>query len=214
MSKFFLPFTLLAFFIPLTSFSKSRELRADDIQIVFADLQPSLISQSNTVPPKRIAAAALALAKVADLLKIPMTFSVVPIGGKPAEIIPELRAYAKDTTIFSRTMMSPFLDPNFVAAIKKNKRKTLVILGYATEVVVIHSALGGLRSGYYVQVPVDGIGGISERTEQAVLRQIEKSGGTTTSVLTLATSLAPDFSRPPGSKMFEAILPLLERETN
>jgi hypothetical protein len=40
---------------------------------------------------------------------------------------------------------------------------------------------------------VDVCGGMSERTEQAALRQIIAAGAITTSVVSIATKLAPDF---------------------
>ena len=58
-------------------------------------------------------------------------------------------------------------------------------------------------------VPVDACGGISERTEAAALRQIEAVGGITTSTVTLATALAPDFSTEMGKAMFNILQPLL-----
>src|SRR5260370_18486724 len=43
---------------------------------------------------------------------------------------------------------------------------------------------------------------MSSRTEDAAFRQIEAAGGITTSVVTLVTALAPDFSTDPGGKAF------------
>jgi hypothetical protein len=65
-----------------------------------------------------------------------------------------------------------------------------------------------MTKGFAVEVPVDGVGSISARSEQAALHQIESAGGITTSVLSLVTALAPDFAKPPGSLTFDAILPL------
>ena len=198
--------------VPLLAQAKTEDLTPGDVQILFADMQPPLVSQSLTVSPKRIAEAALALAKVARILKIPMTFAIVPFGGKPGVLIPELVPYATEKTTFSRTTMSPFLEPRLVSAIDSNNRRTLIIVGYSTEVAVLQSTLGALNKGYAVQVAVDGIGSLSARTEQAALNQIEKAGGITTCVLSLATALAPEFTKPPGSLTFEAIKPLLTPE--
>ena len=49
--------------------------------------------------------------------------------------------------------------------------------GCATEAVVLRAALSALERGYRVQVPVDARGGLSARTENAALRQIEAAGG-------------------------------------
>ena len=49
--------------------------------------------------------------------------------------------------------------------------------GCATEAVVRRAALSALERGYRVQVPVDARDGLSARTENAALRQIEAAGG-------------------------------------
>ena len=56
-----------------------------------------------------------------------------------------------------------------------------------------------------MHVPVDACGGLSARTEDAALRQIEAAGGVTTSVVSLVTAMAPDFAREPGKNTFAAL---------
>ena len=91
------------------------------------------------------------------------------------------------------------------AAIAVPGRQHLVIAGFATEAVVLHAVKGAIAAGYQVYVPVDACGGMSSRTEDAVFRQIEAAGGVTTSVVTLVTALAPDFSTDLGKKAFEIL---------
>jgi Isochorismatase family len=67
---------------------------------------------------------------------------------------------------------------------------------------VIHGVRDAIAAGYQVYVPVDACGGMSSRTEDAAFRQIEAAGGVTTSVVTLVTALAPDFSTDLGKKAF------------
>src|SRR5690348_2005082 len=70
------------------------ELNKDDVQILFADLQVELVSRSKTTPPLALASSVSVLARVARLLEIPIILSVVPVGGRTPELIPEL---AKET---------------------------------------------------------------------------------------------------------------------
>jgi 2-polyprenyl-6-methoxyphenol hydroxylase-like FAD-dependent oxidoreductase len=106
---------------------------------------------------------------------------------------------------FARMTADPFLDPQTREAIDAVTRPVLVIAGVATEAVVFHAALSALESDYRVQVPVDACGGMSARTEDAALRQIEAAGGVTTSVVSLVTAMAPDFAREPGRNTFAAL---------
>jgi hypothetical protein len=180
-------------------------MNAADVQILFADLQPEIVARSRTTPPEALAASAGVLARVATLLGLPILFSVVPEGGRAPELIPELRSYATNGTVFPRVSASPFTDTATVAALGRSGRKTIAICGFATEVVSLHAALGAIAAGYTVQLPLDANGGMSDRTEAAAIRQIEAAGGTSTSVVTLATMLAPDFAESPGADVLEAL---------
>jgi pimeloyl-ACP methyl ester carboxylesterase/nicotinamidase-related amidase len=172
------------------------------VQILFADLQSPIVARSKTNPPQGLSCAACVLARCARLLGLPVHHSVVPEGGKAPEVLPDLAKETESAPQFARMTADPFLDPQTREAIDAVKRPVLVIAGVATEAVVLHAALSALERDYRVQVPVDACGGLSARTEDAALRQIEAAGGVTTSVVTLVTALAPDFSTDLGGKAF------------
>lgn len=79
-------------------------------------------------------------------------------------------------------------------------KKTLLIAGVATEIIVQHSALSGAAHGYHVEVVVDACGGLSPRTEDAALRRLTQAGVVTTSVASIAGQLAGDFTQPKGGR--------------
>jgi nicotinamidase-related amidase len=175
------------------------------VQILFADLQPSIIARSVTNPPAALARAACVLAQAGKLFGLPLHFSVVPEGGKNPELIPELSREAEGSVTLPRMSASPFLDEAITNALAASGRKTLVVCGFATEVVVLHAARAAIEAGYRVLVPVDACGGMSARTEDAAFRQIEAAGAVTTSVVGIVTELAPDFSRAPGQQAFQLL---------
>ena len=176
-----------------------------DVQILFADLQPQLISASQTVSPDRLASAAEVLVKVAGILELPTTYTVVPVAGQPGILIPQLARYATPASTFARVVASPFLDPAIAARLASHNRNVLVIAGFSAEVVVFQSSLDGIMAGYSVQVPLDAIGSRSERTESPAIRQIERAGGAITSVLSLVTRMSQDFSREPGALILKEL---------
>src|SRR5271157_3154045 len=161
-------------------------LDPNTVQVLFADLQPQIVARSETNAPDALARSAAVLAQVARLLHLPMHLSVVPEG----------------VAQYPRLSASPFLDEATRAAIVATGRQHLVIAGFATEAVVMHGVRDAIAAGYQVYVPVDACGGMSSRTEEAAFRQIEAAGGVTTSVVTLVTALAPDFSTDLGKKAF------------
>jgi nicotinamidase-related amidase len=126
----------------------------------------------------------------------------VPEGGQGSELIPELARETDGVAQYLRVSASPFLDEATRAAIAATDRQHLVVAGFATEAVVLHGVRDAIAAGHQVYVPVDACGGMSSRTEDAAFRQIEAAGGVTTSVVSLVTMLAPDFSTDSGGKAF------------
>jgi nicotinamidase-related amidase len=81
----------------------------------------------------------------------------------------------------------------------------VIIGGFATETVVLHAVLDARPQGYDVLVPVHVCGGLSERTEQSALKHIIAAGAITTSVVSIATKLAPDFTTDLGKDLFNIV---------
>ena len=181
------------------------KIAAQEVQLLFADLQPQIVQRSKTNDPKAIAQSAAVLAQLAKVFSLPVIVSVVPEGGEAPELIPELAKETADASQIVRTNISPFLDEKTTLALKDNARKTLIIAGFATEAVIIHAVVGAIEAGYRAIVPVDACGGMSERTELAALRQIVAFGGEVTSTVTIATSLEPDVTTDLGQKMFGVV---------
>ncbi|WP_455929555.1 isochorismatase family protein [Pseudomonas fluorescens] len=180
------------------------EARLQDVQILFVDLQDALTQGSRSITPAALRNNAGVLAKIARLLGIPMTFSLVPVKGKPGELISELRSYSNAHNTSQRLLAPSFTDKAMVVNLANNRRKTLIVCGFATEVAVLESALGGINAGYTVHIPVDVIGSASSRTESAVLRQMELAGALPTSIISLAAKWSPNFSEEPGASVLAA----------
>ena len=120
------------------------------VQVLFADLQPQMVARSKTNPPEALARSVAVLAQVARLLHLPMHLSVVPEGGQPPELIPELARETEGVAQLPRISFSPFFDEATRAAIAATGRQHLVIAGFATEVVVLHAVRDALAAGYRV----------------------------------------------------------------
>ena len=177
------------------------ELSSDTAQLLLCDLQKQIVSRSKTTEPNDLHRSAGVLLELAKLFALPTILSVVPEQEKAPELIPELRdsGFAREKL---RACASPFFDSATAAALVESGRKVLIIGGFATEAVVLHAALDARKQGYQVLVATDACGGMSERTEDAAFRQIESVGAITTSVVAIATKLAPDFTTDEGQQMF------------
>lgn len=177
------------------------QLSTHSAQLLLCDLQPQIVARSKTIEPNVLNKSAGVLLEIARLFSLPTTLSVVPEGGKAPELISELRGsgFAQERR---RTSASPFLDEATRNLLAQSRRKVLIIGGVATEVVVLHAVLDARTQGYDVLVPVDVCGGMSERTEQAALMQIIAAGAITTSVVSIATKLAPEFTTDRGKDLY------------
>jgi hypothetical protein len=187
-----------------TGTSAWDRLSTDSAQLLLCDLQPEIVARSKTIHRDVLSKSAGVLLEIAKLFSLPTTFSVVPVGDKAPELISELRSsgFAQEKL---RAAASPFFDEATKNLLAQPKRKVLIIGGFATEAVVLHAVLDARAQAYEVLVPVDVCGGLSERTEQAALRQITDAGAITTSVVSIATKLAPDFTTDLGKGLFNIV---------
>ncbi|MFB7950088.1 isochorismatase family protein [Kitasatospora phosalacinea] len=174
------------------------------VQIVFADLQDSIVALSRTNPPDTVRRSAGALGRIARALDVPFTVSAAPRPGGPG-VIAEL----PDATPFVRSGPSCWDDPAWRAQVAAHDRPTLALCGVTSEIVVLHTALDALADGHRVIVLVDAGGGMSQRTEDAAHDQVRAAGGTVTSVASFATDLVRDFTDPTGREVITALHGLL-----
>ncbi|MFF4776696.1 isochorismatase family protein [Microtetraspora fusca] len=174
------------------------------VQLVFADLQDGIVEAAATNPASSIRRSVKVLNKLVTALDIPFTVSAAPRPGGPRTIeeVPEYEPYV-------RTGPSCWDDTAWREAVLAASRPTLVICGVTTEMVVLRTALDALADGMAVQVLVDACGGITRRTEEAALRQIEAAGGVVTSVASFATAMVRDFTTPTGRQVIAALHELL-----
>jgi hypothetical protein len=181
------------------------QLTPETSQVMICDLQEQIVARSKTTKPDAVSQSAQVLGQIAQLFKLPLTFSVVPESKNAPKLIASLQAFASEKNQFLRATASPFIDPATREHLASLRRPTLIIAGFATEVVVLHAALDALREGYGVIVAVDACGGMSDRTESAALAQIRDNGGTVSSVVSIATAIGPDFTKPQGQQMFQIV---------
>jgi nicotinamidase-related amidase len=171
-----------------------------DTVIVFADLQAGIIERSATVPLAALRKAVAALAKLARLFEMPVVVTAAPGADGPPQITPEIGAVLGAVQTIVRTTTDCFLHAPSRDAILGTGRRTLLVSGVATEIIVQHTALSGAARGLQVQLVADACGGISARTEDATLRRLVQAGVVTTSIASLAGQLAGDFRQPKGGQ--------------
>jgi hypothetical protein len=180
-------------------------LTTDSAQILICDLQQQIVARSKTTEPSVLSRSAAVLCEVAALFGLPITLSVVPEQEKAPQLVSELAKSAGSAPRLLRASASPFTDTASQRTLADNRRRTLIVAGFATEVVVLHAALDAVREGYKVLVAIDACGGMSARTETAAIEQARTAGALITSVVSIATALSPDFTTEKGKQMFQIV---------
>jgi nicotinamidase-related amidase len=171
-----------------------------DIVVLFADLQTGIIERTATNDLPHLRRGVSALAKLARLFNFPAVVTTAPASEGAVRVTPEIAAALGDLPTYTRTTTDAFLHVATREAITRTARKTLLIAGVATEIIVQHSALSGATQGFHVQVVVDACGGLSARTEDAALRRLSHAGVVITSIPSIAGQLAGDFTQPRGTQ--------------
>jgi nicotinamidase-related amidase len=185
------------------------QLSADTAQILFCDLQKEMVKHSKTTSPRALTSAADALLGLARLFSLPTIVSVVPEGNKGPDVIAGLSETAGFARQMTRTSASLFFDAPTNDAIARTGRRIVIVSGFMMEGVVLSTALDARAAGYEVVIPIDACGGMSQRTEQAVVRQMEAGGAVITSVTSIGAKMSPDFSTEIGKRMFEIVQGIL-----
>lgn len=182
---------------------------ASDTLVLFADLQAGIADLPLTVDYARLRKCVKALARLATIFGLPVIVSTVPGNdGAAAQLVPELAEVSGSFAPLQRTVCDTFADPALRKAIEATGRRTLLISGVATEVAVALPGLSAAARGYGVYVVLDACGGVSRRTEDAILRRLALAGVRTTCVPTLAGELAGDFREPMGAAALAVLFEL------
>ena len=191
----------------------------EDNAVLFVVLNVIIVGGVKTIGRHKLRRTAGALAKLCALHALPAFLSSVPPGGAYLKAVLEPLG---DVDVRPRTVTTAFGDDGLVAALAATGRKTLVLAGVASEIVVLRTgeteptygdvlrtALDAREAGYAVQIAIDACGGFSDRTEAAAWSRATTSGAVMTSVVTLASELTGDFTTETGAKtlalLYEAV---------
>lgn len=157
--------------------------------VMFIDLQEGLLEASRTLASSDIRRNAAALLSIARAFGLVCVASVIPTGPVPAPLIVELDRADPAIGLRPRRVISAFRSIG-------EPCEHLVIGGVVTEAAILHTALDAKRAGYDVDVLLDVCGGLSTRTENAAIRQMEAVGIRTSSIASFATGRLGDMANP------------------
>lgn len=140
---------------------------------------------------------AIALAKVAHLAKIP-TFTTASVPDGPnGPLIPEIHEVNPEAVYIPRTgQINAWDNPEWVKAIEKTNRKTLIIAGTLTSVCMAFPALSAIEEGYKVFCVVDASGNWSSMATDLTIARITQAGAMPIDTFAVLSEIMSTWNRP------------------
>lgn len=149
----------------------------DDAVMLLIDHQSGLFQLVRDIDQPTLRSHVTALAKVAKLGNIP-TFTTASVPDGPnGPLIPEIHQANPDAVYIPRTgQINAWDNPEWVKAIEKTGRKTLIIAGTLTSVCMAFPTLSALEAGYKVFCVVDASGNWSRMATDLTIARITQAG--------------------------------------
>jgi nicotinamidase-related amidase len=181
--------------------SNTAPLSHDNALVIFIDLQQGALSTIQSMDRQELKENAIALAKVCQILELPVLFAAADIPGHSGEFLPELTTLLPDAIQVKHGTNNAWETPEFVAAIEQSGRKYLIIAGLATDVGLCLPAIAAEKAGYTVYAIVDVSGTLNPRIEQAAWMRMMQAGVILTSWTAFTGEIQHSYAQSPGSAL-------------
>lgn len=182
--------------------------------LVLIDHQLGVLQLVKTLDYERVKRHTLALARAAQVLKMPVVLTSSMEEYMQGPLLPELAKILPDA--FARRVkragiVNAWTDPGFRQAIEATGRRQLIMGGLTTDVCLIFPALSAIAEGFEVQAVLDICGSPYELSEATARKRMELAGVQFTATNTIIAELAQDWSTPEGGQLiqilFQDVLP-------
>lgn len=148
-----------------------------DAVMLLIDHQSGLFQCVHDMPMMRLRDHAVALAKAAILVNIPVITTASVPQGPNGPLIPEIHEIAKHAKYVARKGEINAWDcEDFVKAVKETGRKTLIIAGTVTSVCLALPAISAVAEGYKVFAVIDASGTYSKMAEEVSTARMLQAG--------------------------------------
>ena len=190
----------------------AQRFTPDNTAMLLIDHQVGTMGWVGSISFDEMKANALALAKAAKALDIPLIltssmeqYAQGPLLAELADIAPEEHA----ARIQRQGVVDAFDDEDFAAAVKATGRTNLIIAGVTNDVCTVFPTLTALTLGHQVQVVADAGGSPAKIADEIAIRRMDKAGATITSTNQLLAELAQNWTTEDGGKIISIVMELL-----
>lgn len=179
----------------------SSLIDVNDSMLIIIDIQPSFVKKEAKDDNNSLLQRMCWVIRVANWLGVPLivTAENIPQTGSVSDEVAEI--LPPNTKIYNKMSFGLTAQADILEALQRTQRKTVIIIGYETDVCVTHSALGLIDMGYKVVVVADATGSPGN-AHQIGLGRIRSAGG----IIVSAKSLYYEWVRTVEKAMeFEAL---------
>jgi nicotinamidase-related amidase len=172
-------------------------LDPNDAVVLLLDHQTGLFQTVKDVPLLELRANTVALAKIAELAKMPIIYTASEPAGPNGPIMEELVAAAPSAKYVGRKgEVSAWDNADFVKAVEATGRKTLIMAGVWTSVCVAFPALEAKADGYKVFAVMDASGDVSQMASDVTLARMTQAGIVPVTTNTILSESHRTWNRP------------------
>jgi nicotinamidase-related amidase len=165
--------------------------------MLLIDHQSGLFQLVKDIPVPDLRRNAIALAKVATLLKMPVITSASVPDGPNGPLIPEIHQAAPHAQYVGRRgEINVWDSADFVKAVEATGRKTLILAGTLTSVCMAFPSISAVAAGYKVYAVVDASGNWSTMGTELTIARIVQAGVIPIDTLAVISELQQTWNRP------------------
>lgn len=186
----------------------SNRFTPENTAVLLIDHQLGTMSWVGSIDQGLMKANALALAKAAKALDMPLVLTSSMEDHAQGALAPEFEHVAPQEfadRIRRTGVVDALDDPAFAQAVADTGRRNLIIAGVTNDVCTIYPTLTALDQGYRVEVVADAGGSTNRVADDTAVRRMQDGGAVITSTNTTLTGLAHTWTSPAG----EALIPVI-----
>jgi nicotinamidase-related amidase len=179
-----------------------------DTALLLIDHQVGTMQLIKNIPLEVAKRNAIALAKAARILNLPVVLTSSQEDRLQGPLIPELREIlpeAFDRRVKRAGIVNAWADPNFRSAAIATGRRNLIMAGVTTDVCLVFPTISAVQEGFRVQAVLDASGSPFMQSEDFSQRRMENAGVVLTATNTAIAELAQDWSTPAGTQLIQLL---------
>jgi nicotinamidase-related amidase len=182
-------------------------INPNDAIMLLIDHQAGLFQLVRDIDQSELRNNVIALAKIAKLVNMP-TFTTASVPDGPnGPLISEIHECNPDAIYIPRTgQINAWDNPEWVKAIEKTGRRTLIIAGTLTSVCMALPALSAVEEGYKVFCVVDASGNYSKMATDLTIARVTQAGAFPTDTFAVESEIMATWNRDDSWKFAEVMM--------